>query len=136
MAKAYLSLGSNQSPESHLARALDELRHRFGALKKRFGIVMKNFTVGKDREDGGSGLKDNLRVGQGTNLVAISFRKRIGNFIFNLFNIDSAQRITYARRWHLRKTLRRKREAKENKYFCTGRHIPIFRCLGQTSILF
>ena len=32
MAKAYLSLGSNQSPESHLARALAELRDRFGAI--------------------------------------------------------------------------------------------------------
>ena len=32
MAKAYLSLGSNQSPESHLTRALAELRERFGEL--------------------------------------------------------------------------------------------------------
>ena len=32
MAKAYLSLGSNQAPESHLARALAELRDRFGEL--------------------------------------------------------------------------------------------------------
>lgn len=32
MAKAYLSLGSNQAPESHLGRALAELRERFGEL--------------------------------------------------------------------------------------------------------
>ncbi len=32
MSKAYLSLGSNQDPERHLHRALDELRERFGAL--------------------------------------------------------------------------------------------------------
>jgi 2-amino-4-hydroxy-6-hydroxymethyldihydropteridine diphosphokinase len=30
MAKAYLSLGSNQDAATHLARALDELRARFG----------------------------------------------------------------------------------------------------------
>lgn len=30
MAKAYLSLGSNQSPDVHLPQALDELRARFG----------------------------------------------------------------------------------------------------------
>ena len=30
MAKAYLSLGSNQSPDSHLPHALAELRARFG----------------------------------------------------------------------------------------------------------
>ena len=32
MAKAYLSLGSNQAPEAHLARALAELRERFGDI--------------------------------------------------------------------------------------------------------
>jgi 2-amino-4-hydroxy-6-hydroxymethyldihydropteridine diphosphokinase len=32
MAKAYLSLGSNQAPERHLARAIAELRARFGEL--------------------------------------------------------------------------------------------------------
>lgn len=32
MAKAYLSLGSNQDADAHLARALDELRARFGAV--------------------------------------------------------------------------------------------------------
>jgi 2-amino-4-hydroxy-6-hydroxymethyldihydropteridine diphosphokinase len=32
MAKAYLSLGSNQAPERHLARAFSELRARFGEL--------------------------------------------------------------------------------------------------------
>lgn len=32
MGRAYLSLGSNQSPEHHLARALAELAARFGAL--------------------------------------------------------------------------------------------------------
>jgi len=32
MAKAYLSLGSNQDAENHLARALDELRARFGPI--------------------------------------------------------------------------------------------------------
>ena len=32
MAKAYLSLGSNQDAERHLAQALDELRQRFGAI--------------------------------------------------------------------------------------------------------
>jgi 2-amino-4-hydroxy-6-hydroxymethyldihydropteridine diphosphokinase len=32
MAKAYLSLGSNQDAERHLARALAELRQRFGAI--------------------------------------------------------------------------------------------------------
>jgi 2-amino-4-hydroxy-6-hydroxymethyldihydropteridine diphosphokinase len=32
MAKAYLSLGSNQDAEAHLARALAELRERFGAV--------------------------------------------------------------------------------------------------------
>jgi 2-amino-4-hydroxy-6-hydroxymethyldihydropteridine diphosphokinase len=30
MARAYLSLGSNLDPERHLARAVDELRERFG----------------------------------------------------------------------------------------------------------
>jgi len=30
MARAYLSLGSNLDPEQHLARAVDELRERFG----------------------------------------------------------------------------------------------------------
>jgi 2-amino-4-hydroxy-6-hydroxymethyldihydropteridine diphosphokinase len=33
MGLAYLSLGSNQDPERHLPRALDELRARFGALR-------------------------------------------------------------------------------------------------------
>ena len=33
MATAYLSLGSNQQPLEHLARALVELRDRFGALQ-------------------------------------------------------------------------------------------------------
>jgi 2-amino-4-hydroxy-6-hydroxymethyldihydropteridine diphosphokinase len=32
MAKAYLSLGSNQDAETHLARALEELRARFGDI--------------------------------------------------------------------------------------------------------
>jgi 2-amino-4-hydroxy-6-hydroxymethyldihydropteridine diphosphokinase len=32
MAKAYLSLGSNQDADAHLARALAELRERFGAV--------------------------------------------------------------------------------------------------------
>jgi 2-amino-4-hydroxy-6-hydroxymethyldihydropteridine diphosphokinase len=32
MAKAYLSIGSNQEPELHLPRALDELRARFGRV--------------------------------------------------------------------------------------------------------
>ena len=32
MARAYLSLGSNLEPERHLARAVDELRARFGAV--------------------------------------------------------------------------------------------------------
>ena len=32
MARAYLSLGSNVDPERHLARAVDELRERFGPL--------------------------------------------------------------------------------------------------------
>jgi 2-amino-4-hydroxy-6-hydroxymethyldihydropteridine diphosphokinase len=32
MAKAYLSLGSNQDADAHLARALDELRARFGDI--------------------------------------------------------------------------------------------------------
>ena len=32
MARAYLSLGSNVEPERHLARAIDELRERFGAV--------------------------------------------------------------------------------------------------------
>lgn len=32
MAKAYLSLGSNQDPEQHLRRALAELRARFGRV--------------------------------------------------------------------------------------------------------
>jgi 2-amino-4-hydroxy-6-hydroxymethyldihydropteridine diphosphokinase len=33
MAKAYLSLGSNQDAEQHLSRALDELRARFGDVR-------------------------------------------------------------------------------------------------------
>ena len=32
MAKAYLSLGSNQEPEQHLSRAISELQARFGPL--------------------------------------------------------------------------------------------------------
>ena len=32
MARAYLSLGSNQQPERHLPQAVEELRARFGAL--------------------------------------------------------------------------------------------------------
>lgn len=32
MGRVYLSLGSNEDPEQHLAAALDELRQRFGAL--------------------------------------------------------------------------------------------------------
>jgi 2-amino-4-hydroxy-6-hydroxymethyldihydropteridine diphosphokinase len=32
MSKAYLSLGSNQDPERHLSRAIEELRARFGAI--------------------------------------------------------------------------------------------------------
>jgi 2-amino-4-hydroxy-6-hydroxymethyldihydropteridine diphosphokinase len=32
MAKAYLSLGSNQDAEQHLAQALTELRQRFGSI--------------------------------------------------------------------------------------------------------
>jgi 7,8-dihydro-6-hydroxymethylpterin-pyrophosphokinase len=33
MPTAYLSLGSNQDPLAHLARAVQELRQRFGALR-------------------------------------------------------------------------------------------------------
>ncbi|CAN5304722.1 2-amino-4-hydroxy-6-hydroxymethyldihydropteridinediphosphokinase [soil metagenome] len=32
MGRAYLSLGSNQQPELHLPRAVDELRERFGEI--------------------------------------------------------------------------------------------------------
>jgi 2-amino-4-hydroxy-6-hydroxymethyldihydropteridine diphosphokinase len=32
MGRAYLSLGSNQDPERHLPRAIEELRARFGAV--------------------------------------------------------------------------------------------------------
>ena len=37
MAQAYLSLGSNQDAETHLARAARELRERFGALRLAAG---------------------------------------------------------------------------------------------------
>jgi 2-amino-4-hydroxy-6-hydroxymethyldihydropteridine diphosphokinase len=33
LATAYLSLGSNQDAEAHLARAARELRERFGAVR-------------------------------------------------------------------------------------------------------
>lgn len=49
MGTAYLSLGSNQAPEQHLARAIAELRARFGAV--RASAVYRTPAVGFDGAD-------------------------------------------------------------------------------------
>jgi 2-amino-4-hydroxy-6-hydroxymethyldihydropteridine diphosphokinase len=49
MGRAYLSLGSNQSPELHLARALGELAQRFGKLV--VSPVYRTPSVGFDGPD-------------------------------------------------------------------------------------
>jgi len=49
MAKAYLSLGSNLEPESHLRRAIEQLRERFGAV--RVSPVYRTPAIGFDGPD-------------------------------------------------------------------------------------
>ena len=49
MARAYLSLGSNLEPERHLARAIDELRARFGAVT--VSSLLRTPAVGFDGPD-------------------------------------------------------------------------------------
>jgi 2-amino-4-hydroxy-6-hydroxymethyldihydropteridine diphosphokinase len=49
MPHAYLSLGSNLEPEWHLARALDELRERIGAV--RASRMLRTPAVGFDGPD-------------------------------------------------------------------------------------
>ncbi|HEX7384205.1 MAG TPA: 2-amino-4-hydroxy-6-hydroxymethyldihydropteridine diphosphokinase [Burkholderiaceae bacterium] len=49
MGTAYLSLGSNQAPEEHLAQAIAELRARFGAV--RVSAVYRTPAVGFDGAD-------------------------------------------------------------------------------------
>jgi 2-amino-4-hydroxy-6-hydroxymethyldihydropteridine diphosphokinase len=49
MATAYLSLGSNQDPETHLARAVAQLRERFGPI--RLSPLYRTPAVGFDGPD-------------------------------------------------------------------------------------
>jgi 2-amino-4-hydroxy-6-hydroxymethyldihydropteridine diphosphokinase len=49
VARAYLSLGSNVDPERHLARAVDELRARFGAVT--VSTMLRTPAVGFDGPD-------------------------------------------------------------------------------------
>lgn len=49
MARVLLSLGSNEAPRDHLARALDELGARFGAI--RVSTVYRTAAVGFDGPD-------------------------------------------------------------------------------------
>jgi 2-amino-4-hydroxy-6-hydroxymethyldihydropteridine diphosphokinase len=49
MGRAYLSLGSNQDAEAHLARAFEELRARFGEVA--FSSVLRTPAVGFDGPD-------------------------------------------------------------------------------------
>ena len=49
MSRAYLSLGSNQDAEAHLARAARELRERFGAV--RLSPLYRTPAVGFDGAD-------------------------------------------------------------------------------------
>lgn len=61
MARAYLSLGSNVEPRSHLRAAIDALRSRFGALD--VSPAYRNHAVGFDGAD-----FVNLAVGLDTTL--------------------------------------------------------------------
>jgi 2-amino-4-hydroxy-6-hydroxymethyldihydropteridine diphosphokinase len=49
MARAFLSLGSNVDPQRHLARAVEELRERFGALT--VSSMLRTPAVGFDGPD-------------------------------------------------------------------------------------
>ena len=66
MAKAYLSLGSNQSPDVHLPQAVAELRARFGEV-----IVSPTYRTPAEGFDGPDFLNAAAIIETGLDIVAL-----------------------------------------------------------------